>query len=201
RLRRAADDDVRARPLHRLRPHVVGLRPLAHDLLELPVELVHPLPCSQEREPVGGVLGLVPAAADAELDPSVRDMVCGHDRFGQDRDGPEGDRRDERAEPDPLRQRSEGGERRPRVERAGVAGAPDRHVVVATEEALEPGLLGRARERVPLLPRHALLALDPQAETHQSAVTFAVVCPPSPMFVESVTYAYSLDACNITTYT
>ena len=53
-------------------------------------------------------------------------------------------------------------ERRPGVERAGDR-PDDRAVVVGAEEALEPGLLGGARERDPLLPGHALLALDHQA--------------------------------------
>ena len=66
----------------------------------------------------------------------------------------------------PSRSRSvrggEAGERRPGVERAGGLASHDRAVVVGAEEPFEAGRLGCAREREPLLPRHALLAFDHQ---------------------------------------
>ena len=79
---------------------------------------------------------------------------------------PERDGRDHRAEPDPLGDRREPGERRPGVERAGRVAADDRAVVVGAEEPVEAGCLGGVRERDPLLPGDALLALDHQADAH-----------------------------------
>src|SRR5262249_23031277 len=59
---------------------------------------------------------------------------------------------------------------RPRVERPRVAAAHDREVVVGAEEPFEPAVLARAREREPLLPRDALLALDHEADAHAASL-------------------------------
>jgi hypothetical protein len=79
-------------PLQRLRLRVQALEPVVravereaarspvpvHDL-ELLGQHVHALALRRERKPVGGVLGLVPAGADAELDPPARDVIGGDD--------------------------------------------------------------------------------------------------------------------------
>ena len=167
RLRGAADDDRRSRLLQRLRPDVVGRRPLARDLLELPVELVEALARRQEREAVGVVLALEPAGADAELGASARDVVDGDDALREHRGGPERDRRHHRPEAQRLRARGETGERRPGIERSRRRALADRLVVVGTEEPFEAGALGCFREREPVLPLDSFLALDHQADAHR----------------------------------
>ncbi len=168
RLRRAADDEPR--PGRRLRPHaLVGVPVPRHDL-ELPLQLVHPLADRREREPVGLVLGRVPAGAHAELDAPAGDLLRRHDGLGEHRRRPEGDRRDERAEPDPLRPRRERRDRRPRVERAGLAAADDREVVVGAEQPLEARRLAGLGEREPVLPGDPFLALDHEADAHDRGV-------------------------------
>ena len=165
-FRRAADDDRRARLLHRLRPRPALGRPLAVDLLELPLELVEALAGRGEGQAVGLVLGLVPAGADSELDPAAGDVVDRDHVLRQHRGRPERDRRDHRPEPDPLGHRGERGQRRPGVEGAGGRAAEDGEVVVGAEQPLEADALGGAGERAPLLPGDPLLALDHQAQAH-----------------------------------
>ena len=141
------------------------LRPRADDDLDLLREELEALLALGEREAVRLVLALVPARAHPDLDAAARDVV---DRDGHPREHArvaEGRRRDHRAEADPLRERREPGERRPRVVGVGVR-PDDRRVVVGAEEALEPVLLREAREAHPVVPGHALLALDHQAEPH-----------------------------------
>src|SRR5581483_8269160 len=196
RLRAAADDDRRARPLHWLRPHVVGGRPLTRDLHELTVELVETRALRAEREAVRLVLRLVPAGADAELDATIRDVIRGRDELGEHRRAAEGDRRDERAEADRARDRCEAADRAPGVECSVRVAAHDRAVVVGAEEGVELRVLRRACERDPLRPGDALLALDHQREPHHSGVTYAAVNPPSTRNVEPVTYDDSSEARN-----
>ena len=93
------------------------------------------------------------------------------DGLREHRGGAERDRGDHRAESQPFRSRGERGERRPGVERAGRVAAHDRAVVVGAEEAVEAGGFGGGREREPLLPLDALLALEHQADAHHSGVT------------------------------
>ena len=152
--------------MNRLRPDVVGIRPLANDLGELRVELVEPLAQGREREAVCAVLGLEPAGADAELGPPARDPVDGDGALRQHGRAPERDRRDHRPEPDPLRARRQRGEHRPGLERSVPWIAPEREVVVGGEEALEPGALDRPRQLEPALPRDAVLPVDHQADAH-----------------------------------
>ena len=59
-------------------------------------------------------------------------------------------------------------ERRPGVERAVAGHAVERHVVIGAEQRLEAGSLGGGRQRPPLVPGDALLALDHQAHAHVS---------------------------------
>ena len=81
---------------------------------------------------------------------------------------PEGDRRDERAEPDPLGRDSQGRQRREGVERRSLAPTDDGEIVVGAEQPLEPAPLARVGEREPLVPGDALLPLDHQAKPHRS---------------------------------
>src|SRR5207247_3290868 len=136
-----------------------GFGELAADDLELLREKLHSDGSLREGKPVRAVLALVPAAADAELDPSARDVVDGHCGAGEHRRVPEGDGRDERAQPQLGGNRGEAGERRPAVERAALALPVETEVVVGAEERLAPVVLARARQRDPLLPGHALLYL------------------------------------------
>ncbi len=126
----APDDDGRRR-LHRLRQrgrvaHLVvrsveverlGLRrrPDPGDDLELLLESVEALTEGWKRDPVGAVLGVVPAGTDAELDPSARHGVDVGDRDRERARETEGGRSDHRAEPDRRRVAGEAGEGGPRV--------------------------------------------------------------------------------------
>jgi hypothetical protein len=78
----------------------------------------------------------------------------------------ERDRRDQRAEVQRRRARGERVDDGPRVERAALVDAAEVEVVVGAEQGRDAVLLAGARERHPLGPRHALLALDHQAEIH-----------------------------------
>src|SRR5207249_11774665 len=81
RLGAAADDDPGPRLLDGLRPDVVGLRALAWDPGELPVELVEAAGRCHEVESVRVVLRLVPAGAEPELDAAAGDVVGGGDEL------------------------------------------------------------------------------------------------------------------------
>ena len=64
------------------------------------------------------------------------------------------------------------GDRRPRVDAADVAGLVAlRDVVVGAEERLDAVLLTRVREGAPVLPGHALLALDHERHPHGPSVS------------------------------
>ena len=76
-----------------------------------------------EREPVGRVLALVPARAEAEAHAPARDVVGDHHDLRHVGRVAERDGGDHRAEPQRARVRGERGERRPRVERAALAPA------------------------------------------------------------------------------
>ena len=177
RLDGPAEDERRMRLLDRPRqrradrasayaaPVVVEalLRPRANDDLDLLGEELEALLRVEEREAVRDVLALVPARPHADLDAAARDVVDGDGHPREHARMPERRRRDERAEPDPLGDRCEPGERRPRVEGVGV-GPDDRRVVIGAEEPLEPVVLGERREAHPVVPGDALLALDHQTD-------------------------------------
>jgi hypothetical protein len=76
--------------LAREREGAVG--PGAADDLELLLEHFHALAERREREAVGLVLALVPAGADPELDPPVRDVVGSGHELGEHGRVPEGRR-------------------------------------------------------------------------------------------------------------
>src|SRR4051794_19596774 len=171
RLRGATDDDRRPRLLERLRPDVVGVGPLPDDLGKLAVELVEPAALRAELEAIALVLLLHPAGSDRELDAAVGDVVGARDELRQYRRVAERDRGDERAEADAGRDGRETADGSPRVERSGGIAASDRAVVVGAEERVELRVLGRARERDPLRPGDAFLALDHEGDPHYSGVT------------------------------
>ena len=113
--------------------------------LQLLLEHGEPIYGGREREPELGVLLAPPACTHPDLDSTTRDLI---DRGGR----PCEDRR--RAE---RYRRHEGSQ-------AQTALSTD--VVVRTEERLEPQPLSGLREREPVAPGDALLALDHQAEAH-----------------------------------
>ncbi len=88
---------------------------------ELLLEPLEALAQRRERDPVGGVLRVEPAGAEAELDPSATHLVHLRDR---DRDGeragqPEGRRADEGPQPDRAGVAGQPGQGDPRVGGAG----------------------------------------------------------------------------------
>ena len=165
-LRAAADDQRRVRVLHGLRERraidevvvlalerdvLLGPEPV-HDL-DLLGEVLEPLAQRRKREPEGLVLELVPAGAHPELDPAARDVVDGRDGVREQRRVAEGDRRDERPEAEPLRERGQAGDRRPRVVRGALVREREREVVVGAEERFDPGALARLARARPTAPR------------------------------------------------
>jgi hypothetical protein len=97
----------------------------------------------RERDAVRRVLGLVPAGAEAELDPAARHGVDLRDLDGERAGQPEGGRRHQRAEPDAAGLAGQPGQRDP-----GVGGTRQAlrvahlQVVVGAEEGVEAQLLG-----------------------------------------------------------
>ena len=175
-----ADDDRDAAVLHRLgqrrgagQPVVPAVEverlagrraPQPGDDRQLLLVAVEPLPQRRERDAVGGVLGLEPARADAELDPAAAHLVDLRDRDRQRPGQPEGGRRHQRAQPDPAGLPGQPGEGHPGVGRSGQAVAAHRQVVVGPEEGVEAGLLGAPGdgEQVVVGGAHLGLGEDPQ---------------------------------------
>ena len=125
----------------------------------------HALARRREGEAVARVLALVPAGAQAELDPAARDVVGGH----RELTGQGGWRNVAGETSVPRRSRvvtppRAGGWPRRRARRAG--GHRERHVVVGAEQRLESVLLAGARRARASRPGDVLLALDHQAEVH-----------------------------------
>ena len=83
----------------------------------------------------------------------------------------EGGGGDERPEPERRRPRGEPRQRRPGVVRDIAVLVRLRDVVVGAEERLDAVLLARIRERAPLLPGDALLALDHQRDAHRAILS------------------------------
>ena len=105
------------------------------------------------------VLGLVPAAAEAEDQPAAGDVVDRRGHLREEPGRPERRREDERPELDPARRRGERAEQRPRlvVARLGADRGVRRAVeeVVAEPEAVGAAVLGLAGEPEDLRPRPA----------------------------------------------
>src|SRR5207245_490714 len=181
-----ADDDPEVGPVEAgrfgeavvlaLESHSLLAQQAMHDL-QLLGEARHPLARGREVDAVRLVLALHPARADAELDAPARDLVRGRRLTREHRRVAEGDGRDEGAEAEARRPDRERAQRRPRVEdRPALVEAGE--VVVGAEERLDAVLLARVRERDPVVPRHALLALDHQREPH--ATESLPPCPNRP---------------------
>jgi hypothetical protein len=121
----------------------------------------------RERDPVVGVLALVPAGAKAHLDAATRHLVDGGHDLRQNARMAEGDRGDQHAEADPLGLPGESGYRGP-----GIAGRPPELarktvVVVGAEECLEAGRFCPARDGQLVFVRASLLGLDHQGIAHR----------------------------------
>ncbi len=94
----AADDQVRARALERLRQDRAVVAPLRPDQLELLLQQLHARADRREGEPVRLVLGLQPAGAEPELHAPARHVVGGDDDLGELGGVAEGGGGDQRAE-------------------------------------------------------------------------------------------------------
>jgi hypothetical protein len=113
-----------------------------------------------------GVFLPPPPGADADLDAPIADQVDRQGRPGEDRRGPEGDRRHERAEPQRRGALGERPEDRPRIGRPDARDAVCAEVVIGPEEPLQAVAFGSIGEGAPVGPGDALLALDHQARPH-----------------------------------
>ena len=143
-----------------------ALAPQPADDLELLGEHRHPLAGGGEREAERRVLALVPARTEAERHAAARDLVGGRRELGQDRRVAERRRRDHRAEPQRGRRRGQRADGAPGVEHLALRVAAERQVVVRAKQGADAVCLARGRDRAPLLPGDALLALDHHAELH-----------------------------------
>ncbi len=113
------------------------------------------------------MLQVIPAGADADLDPAAAHLVDrGHD-LGEGARVAEGDRRDEDAEPDPVGLAGQAGHDRPGVGRR-LAGRPRKAlVVVGPEEGLDAVRLGSLGDRDMVAVAEALLGLEHEGEAHR----------------------------------
>ncbi len=181
----AADDDRRparlaARDRARLGPHAgvldrvvatqerpaVRLVPQALEDLQLLLQVVGSLPDLGEREPVAAVLLLVPAGAEAHLDPAAAHLVDRQHHLGKVARRAEQDRRDEDTQAERRRLAREPGEHGPGIGRRLVAVAGEALVVIGPEQGLEPGCLGSPGDGQLLLVGQPLLGLDHEREPH-----------------------------------
>ena len=101
----------------------------------------------RERDAVGGVLGLVPAGPDTEVDPAAAQLVdLGHGD-GQRPGQPEGGRGDHGAEPDAPGLQGQRAQRHPRVGRTRQAPlARHGQEVIGPEERVEAEIFGGHRD-------------------------------------------------------
>jgi hypothetical protein len=115
-----------------------------------------------EFQAEGGVLGLVPAGAQANVEPAIRDVVERDSLLGQKRRVPEGIAADQHAQANSLRNRGERGQQGPGFEiwSRGTAGL---HEVVAVPGTVET----QAVEQLPALdkrrPGQVLVGDDSEA--------------------------------------
>ena len=122
----------------------------------------------RERDAVGGVLAVVPAGAEAELDPAAAHLVDARDRDRERARVPEGGRGDQRARAGSCwsRRRGRRGWSRRRTVRARPDPSPILQVVVGAEERVEAEVfrrLGDAAERGVAGP---LLGLGEDPQSH-----------------------------------
>src|SRR6185437_689677 len=133
---------------------------------ELLLQALEALTEGREREGVGGVLGVVPARAEAELDPSAAHRVDLRHLDGEQAGRAESRRRHERAEPDALGLAGDTAQRDPGVGRARQAVPTHGEEVVRAEERVEALLLGPLCDGEQLVVGGALLGLDEDPELH-----------------------------------
>ena len=98
------------RPAVRLAPQAVQDR-------QLVLHQVRALLDRRERQPELAVLELVPAGADADLDPAAAHLIDGRHDLGEDARVPERDRRHQHAQTDPVGVAGQAGDDRPGVGR------------------------------------------------------------------------------------
>ena len=124
-------------------------RPQCPHRLDGGLQRVEPLTSGWERQPEGRVLPLPPARADADERPSAGQRVERRRRLGRDAGGPEGDRRDQRAQPQAGVQAGDQPERDPRLgdRLPGPVDLRDLDQVVHQRQPAEPGLVGGQRHR------------------------------------------------------
>jgi len=134
--------------------------------LQLLLEHGEPIYGGRERESELGVLLGPPSGTKPDLDTTTGDLIDRGGRPGKDRRRPERDRRHEGSQTQTFGSSRQGAEQGPGVGRATTGHALPAEVVVRTEERLEPQTLSGLREREPVAPGDALLALDHQAEAH-----------------------------------
>ena len=144
----------------RVGPHAVDDR-------ELLLEHLEAVPGRRERDAERLVLAVVPARAQAELDPAAAHRVGLRDLDGENARQPEGHRRDERAEPDALGLATERRERQPGVGRPHTRRSlADAEVVIRPEERVESQRLGEPGKGEELVVRRSLLRLGEDPQPH-----------------------------------
>jgi hypothetical protein len=142
-------------------------RPQADQDRELLLKPVEPLADLREREPICGMLGLVPAGAEAEFHPATRHPVELGDLDREDTRKPERHRADQRAEPDRPRLAGQAGQHGERIRRARQAVVVvHRQVVIGQEEAAEARVLGQPRQPQLLVVGGAELGAGEQTHIH-----------------------------------
>src|SRR5690606_29720859 len=134
-----------------------------HHLDGLP-ELLDPLAGRQELQPIGLVLGYVPARADAELQAAIRDVVNGNRLLHQQARVAEGIASDQHADPNPFGAGGQAGQLRPGfvVRTAGPRGLLE---VVTVPDAVEAQRLEIAPALYRRWPVHVLVGADTEAQS------------------------------------
>ena len=159
---------------------VVGRPPQTGEDGEGLLQALEALAQGRELEAVGGVLGVVPAGAQAELDPAARHVVdLGH-LDGEQAGWAEGGAGDEGAQPDALGLTGDGTQGQPGVGRPGQTVAAHGEEVVRAEEGVEAcgfGRLGHAEEG-PV--GRTLLGFDEDAKQHGGQRSRALPVPVGP---------------------
>jgi len=131
-----------------------------------------PLGQARKREAVGGVFGLEPAGAQAELDPSAAHLVHLGDGDRQRPGQPERRRAHQRAKPDAAGLQCEASKRGPCVGRPRQpSDIAHLEIVVGPEECVELQLLRGARYPGERLVGSSLLWLSEDPELHDPILT------------------------------
>ncbi len=160
--RRQEDGVVDARPLSAVRDPLTADE--RHDDPERVLEPAHPV-IEGETERV--VLGLVPAAAQAQDEPAAGHLVRGRGHLGEQPGIPERGRQDERSELDLVGHRRERAQQRPRLVDAHLATVVlAEEEVVAHPQAVDPARLRLPGDRGDLHPRTATTVLGGLRQDH-----------------------------------